>query len=794
MWVQTIPAPAQKLCDVPARTYPCVVQPKENDPQVTGYLGVPGSPAPAVASVTLNVGGVATIRATTIDDATLEVTFTLPFKLAANVPVTISIAGDGNSGSVPVAPAKPPKICGSPIKASDVPCVAQPHEGDVDVTGSWVDDNGNTDNPPSIRLKINDAEIAALRAQVAGGKFTFSGVHSLSQYDTVEAFYQRNAADPVATTNKVTVKATADTDLKLTIPATSAALDFGLQMMQTTTKTQKVTIENKTDKDIDIYDPATTITSNNYTITSNSCMNTLAKKTGTCSFEIAYDPITISTRPGCVERDFIVIVPKTSEARQQFDDLLDKFRNTRDELTVSQCRVASTSNAPGAAPPDHSTGSHSQADKKKAIRKSRADQLAADQHLRAQMANPISLIPPFTPQFQTIALTGTPIHWQYPLTRAVVGVDISAPSAQDVKQAYFVDFDLLAPLALPWTDKFKNQDPLENRLWLWFNPRITSLPQAANFSALSTINETGSFLSQETSKGTLDDIQGIDVSGGFEFAIVKPRDGIPWWAGYTNTQARLSPSLIIGGGAATPFSTDNTDVISQVNAGICSAFAAPSGTTQSGTSGLVCKTNPASAPGTTPVTPASTVIVAPNGPFPYVDFYAEQRSRFYRKVYGGFRLKTYFFSKTITGNCLPVTKRSDNTGDCEGLYDIFPGIIDLTVGKDEAVTAGHLSTWIFRMDAVYPLPFKPSIHLFASTYTALKANRATQPFNSYVINTPTTGSNNDSNTFRYALQPLDRDYFRVGIGVDLVQLFKKPEKGGQPTSPTASAAAAAAAK
>src|SRR4029079_1446901 len=137
-------------------------------------------------------------------------------------------------------------------------------------------------------------------------------------------------------------------------------------------------------------------------------------------------------------------------------------------------------------------------------------------------------------QFQVVSLSGTPDHWKYPLTRAVVGIDLSAASSLSIKQDFFVDFDLLAPISLPHLLP-KNEDPVENRLWLWFNPRITSLPQAANFSALSTIDATGSFLTPETSKGTAGDIQGLDVNGGFEIALVKPRDGIPWWSEYTNT-------------------------------------------------------------------------------------------------------------------------------------------------------------------------------------------------------------------------------------------------------------------
>src|SRR5207244_10876825 len=90
-------------------------------------------------------------------------------------------------------------------------------------------------------------------------------------------------------------------------------------------------------------------------------------------------------------------------------------------------------------------------------------------------------------EFDVVILRVVADHWKFPFTRGVVGVDMSAPTSRTIKQAYFVDFNLLAPL------KFGhgNQDPLDNRLSLWLNPRITSLPQGTDFSAVSTINEPG---------------------------------------------------------------------------------------------------------------------------------------------------------------------------------------------------------------------------------------------------------------------------------------------------------------
>lgn len=656
------------------------------------------------------------------------------------------------------------------------PCLDQPLEGQVKVTGSLTPKGTNAPTNAKVALLIN-GEDRLISGQVnSDGTFSFIGLKSLSQYDTVEVKQTAPAvasgAQPTTGTFKV-LPNPSNTNLNLGISPTSLPLDFGHQAMQTSSAGQKVTLTNSTDTDVFIEDPTTTTTSNNYSISSSSCGTSVPKK-GSCSFTVSFTPFSSGPKPGAVERDFVVIVPRNPEAAADYRKLRENLAASRSQERskwrnydfllrheTSEQRSFRMSNEPQSRPAD--------------LAKPFATTLNAENLLKKQVEDTNEIIQEIEQEFQVIPLSGIPDHWKYPLTRAVVGVDLSAPSAQTVKQAYFVDFDLLAPLRLPGTSS--NTDPLENRFWLWFNPRITSLPQAANFSALSTIDQTASFLGQETSKGTLGDIQGLDINGGFEVAMVKPRDGIPWWAEYANTQARLAPSMLVGLGMSTPFSVNNTDVVSQVNQSICDAFKNMSSPppTASSPAGLVCQ------PGAT-----SPVIVAMQGPNlitnQYIDFFTPERSRFFRKAYVGFRLKTYFFSRTIKADCNPPASRGEISGDCDGLYDIFPGTIDLTFGKDEAVTAGHFSTWLFRLDANYPLPFYQGIHIFASMYTALKRNSPTQPFNAYTINAPTTGANNDANTFRFGLRPLDRDYFRIGIGVDLIQVFKKSSNGGQPSS------------
>jgi hypothetical protein len=750
-------------CDTAAR--PCLDKPFDNQTEFSGRLTPDGTVPPHGVVLHMRVGDDEQNVAVKVDESTGKFSFTLPSHLSAYNTVEVFQSSPVQSplpttGKVAVAAAPPPA---STCDKGQKPCINQPQEGDTTVSGTL--DSNSLATGTVVTIKVPGDLLKGVSGQIKDDGFTFNDLHPLSQYDTVEVIETSPAANgpaTVRTTGAVAVKAASSN--KLTIPAASASLDFGHQAMETASAVKTVTLTNSTANDVDIADPWTTVTSSNYIISANSCVGTIPKK-GSCSFSIAFAPFRSGLRPGAVEKDFVVLVPKNTSAQSKYQNLLKDLQNARSKQKPA--RQAWENAYQGKANKQLSVTGVSVAnvtDLYKAYRQAIEQTEEAERNIERE--------------FQVISLTGIPDHWPYPLTRAVVGVDLSAPSAQTVKQSYYVDFDLLAPLKLPGLPK--NEDPIENRLWLWFNPRITSLPQAANFSALSTINETGSFFFQESSKGTLGDIQGLDVSGGLEIAIVKPRDGIPWWAEYANTQARISPSFIVGFGMSTPFSTDKTDVVSQVNQGICDAFnlnvpprtPAP---TKSSSGGLVCQPGTSAAP--------SPLIIAPDGSTKsFVDFFTPERSRFFRRVYGGVRLKTYFFSRLTKADCDPPVRRGQTRGDCDGLYNIFPGTIDLTFGKDEAVTAGHLSKWLFRIEANYPLPFYQGIHVFASMYTALQGNSPTQPYNAYTINSPATGANNDVNTFRYGLSPLNRDYYRIGIGVDLIQVFKKASGGGQPNS------------
>jgi hypothetical protein len=349
-----------------------------------------------------------------------------------------------------------------------------------------------------------------------------------------------------------------------------------------------------------------------------------------------------------------------------------------------------------------------------------------------------------------------------PSMRSVVGFDISGASSAANEQKAFLEFDLNAPLGRAGKVCVKNidhrrypeeerckagyhyearRDPLNRRLWAFFNPRITSLPQSR--SAISDLNIQG-FTDFFNGK-TTDLVQGLDIQGGLEWLMVKPRTGMPFFSSYRNMHGRLGIALVGGAGFTTPFGTPGAN---------------PTVFTLAADSPLRQQFN------------------VPSATFTNIAFVDKERSRFFRKYFAGLRLKTYQFTDLAKGICDPDYDRK-----CEGLENLFPGIIDLTMGQDEQVTAGHLSRWVFRVDAVYPLPFATSFNIFGSVNTVFQKNLSTNP----LILPPTSSTAlSDPSVFIVNVDPRSRDVYRIGLGVNLLELLKKkPAPGSNVQTPPA---------
>ncbi|MCA1816939.1 MAG: hypothetical protein LC746_11115 [Acidobacteria bacterium] len=315
-----------------------------------------------------------------------------------------------------------------------------------------------------------------------------------------------------------------------------------------------------------------------------------------------------------------------------------------------------------------------------------------------------------------------------PLTafsRGIVGVDRTGASSADAEQKFLLEFNLRAPLAYIGNrqDHFSLDDDINSRVWAWFNPRITSLAQQAGVAA-SDLTSAGSFFSPITGGKIADISQALEFLGGFEIALLKPRHMRAIPSGFEKTHARFGLSFVLGGGVITPFSTQKTQQIFKVNSTITDRFPDAKGKD-------------------------------------FIAFVSQDRSRFFRQYYGGLRLSTFYYDVKDNGD--------------EKAANRFPGTFDLTFGQNEAVTGGCLCGGVMRLEGFYPLPYAPSFYVFGTSLTKLSKAKVS---NSLILQPPDSGtvvSITSDKVFIQPITPSDRDMYRLGVGVDLIQLFKKKE-------------------
>ena len=304
-------------------------------------------------------------------------------------------------------------------------------------------------------------------------------------------------------------------------------------------------------------------------------------------------------------------------------------------------------------------------------------------------------------------------------TRAIVGLEQAAAASTDPEQKLFLEFNLSAPL-------FKrNTTPIQAPLWLWLNPRITSLPQQITGS-VAEFSTAANFFSPFTSGKVNDIVQAFEFNGGFEFPIRLngSRVTAPIASGFgPNTKVRFGLSPIVGAGILTPFSTQKVVQVFKVNQTVIDRF-----------------------PG------------AKDKEF--IAFVPPDRNRFFRRYFAGLRLKTYYV-------------RDDFPDE---LDTIFPGIIDITVGQNESVTGGALRGVVFGVEGIYPLPFikgkqRGSLYVFGSARVKLNDAKIETPVFLQPPDSPVAVPGDK--VFIQQLPPRDSDYYRLGIGVDLIRLIKR---------------------
>jgi len=118
----------------------------------------------------------------------------------------------------------------------------------------------------------------------------------------------------------------------------------------------------------------------------------------------------------------------------------------------------------------------------------------------------------------------------------------------------------------------------------------------------------------------------------------------------------------------------------------------------------------------------------------------------------------------------------------------FPGLFDVTFGQDETVTGGRLRGVVLGLSGNYPVDSKGEFRVFASVHMRFARNTSSMALDMIPLTTPVATT--DSSVVIQQTTPLDRDYFRVGVGVDISQVLNALTKKGSETSPSQAPAAA----
>jgi hypothetical protein len=166
----------------------------------------------------------------------------------------------------------------------------------------------------------------------------------------------------------------------------------------------------------------------------------------------------------------------------------------------------------------------------------------------------------------------------------------------------------------------------------------------------------------------------------------------------------------------------------------------------------------------------------------FVAFSSDDRLKFYKDYYAGFRIKTFYYdADTIE----PLGR--------------FPATLDAVFGQNETVTGGKLRGTVARIDGFYPFPFDSLkfIYLFG-TADLLVGGRKSQ--NTILLQQATNPpAIPDPSIFLLSTPQLSRDHYRLAVGIDILQLYstiktssdnkpqqpaeKKPAAGGGQSSP-----------
>jgi hypothetical protein len=297
-------------------------------------------------------------------------------------------------------------------------------------------------------------------------------------------------------------------------------------------------------------------------------------------------------------------------------------------------------------------------------------------------------------------------------TRAILGFEQAGASSSPSTSKPFLDFFFNAPL--------------RSRVSLWGDIRLAVIPQQA--SAFGVFPTTA--VNQITEANLSNLTQGFDFLVGPEFRL---GTGKLTWSLIPGVKQKISAYIYGAFGAISPL-----DPKQQENIQI---FVAPA-TTSPQYEEFQTRFPDAAASGKS-----------------YIAFTLPERDRFLRQFYGGFRFKTHFFN----GN---------------GIINRFPAIFDVALGRNEAVTGGRLKHAVLRLEGFYPLPIKESSFIYLYGTAMMKIGGGGVNIQKPLfLDTPGSAIGLSSpELFIIPNRQNNSDYYRIGVGIDLMRLFNQKPK------------------
>ena len=159
-------------------------------------------------------------------------------------------------------------------------------------------------------------------------------------------------------------------------------------------------------------------------------------------------------------------------------------------------------------------------------------------------------------------------------------------------------------------------------------------------------------------------------------------------------------------------------------------------------------------------------------PINNIGFSNQDRTAFLGKWYGGVRTINRFRQKNAVA--------CGDTDPANGIAPCARGIVDVLFGADASINGGLFRPWVFKVDAVHPMPIKGTsyLYIFGSFSVRMAHNMNQTPLVlqagdlSALTGTGSTAVPNVNTVVLPLVQP-NRDFYRFGIGLDVSCIFTK---------------------